>query len=34
MVRDQVPYQELGPDYFDHLQAPQLERYYVRRLEG
>ena len=34
MVRDQVSYQELGPDYFDHLQAQQLERHYVRRLEA
>lgn len=34
MLRDQVPYQELGPDYFDHLQAQQLERHYVRRLEA
>jgi transposase len=34
MLRDQVPYQELGPDYFDHLQAHQVERHYVRRLEA
>jgi transposase len=34
MLRDQVPYQELGPDYFDRLQAQQLERHYVRRLEA
>jgi transposase len=34
MLRDQVPYQELGPDYFDRLQAQQFERHYVRRLEG
>lgn len=34
MLRDQVPYQELGPDYFDHLQTQQLERHYVRRLEA
>jgi transposase len=34
MLRNQVPYQELGPDYFDHLQAQRLERHYVRRLEA
>ena len=34
MLRDHVPYQELGPDYFDHLQSQQLERHYVRRLEA
>lgn len=34
MLRDQVPYQELGPDYFDHLQAQRLERHYVHRLEA
>ena len=34
MLRDQVPYQELGPDYFDQLHTHQLERHYVRRLEA
>jgi len=34
MLRDQVPYQDLGPDYFDHLQAHRLERHYVHRLEA
>jgi transposase len=34
MLRDQVSYQELGADYFDQLQAQQLERHYVRRLEA
>lgn len=34
MLRDQVSYQELGPDYFDHLQAQRLERHYVHRLEA
>ena len=34
MLRDQVPYQDLGPDYLDHLQAHRLERYHVRRLEA
>ena len=33
MLRDQVPYQDLGPDHFDHLHAQRLERHYVRRLE-
>jgi transposase len=33
MLRDHMPYQDLGPDYFDHLQAQRLERHYVRRLE-
>ncbi len=33
MLRDQVPYQDLGPDYFDHLQTQRLERHSVRRLE-
>ena len=32
-LRDQLPYQDLGPDYFDHLQAQRLERHSVRRLE-
>jgi transposase len=38
MLRDQVPYQvpyqDLGPDYFDHLHAQRLERHYVHRLEA
>ena len=34
MLRDQVPYQDLGPDYFDHLQAHRLERHDVHRLEA
>src|SRR5260221_2976015 len=34
MLRDQVPSQDLGPDYFDHLQAQRLERHYVHRLEA
>ena len=34
MLRDHVPYQDLGPDYFDHLQPQRLERHYVRRLEA
>jgi transposase len=34
MLRDQAPYQDLGPDYFDHLHAQRLERHYVHRLEA
>jgi transposase len=34
VLRDQVPYQDLGPDHFDRLQAQRLERHYVRRLEA
>src|SRR5262245_5192765 len=34
MVRDQVPYQELGPASFDHLQTQRLERHSVQRLEA
>jgi transposase len=34
MLRDQVPYQDLGPDHFDHLHAQRLERHYVHRLEA
>jgi transposase len=34
MLRDQVPYQDLGPEHFDHLHAQRLERQYVRRLEA
>lgn len=34
MLRAHVPYQELGPDYFDRLQTQQLERHDVRRLEA
>jgi transposase len=34
LLRDQGPYQDLGPDYFDHLQAQRLQRHYVRRLEA
>jgi transposase len=33
MLRDHLPSQDLGPDYFDHLHAQRLERHYVRRLE-
>ena len=33
MLRDHVPYQELGADYFDQLHTQRLQRHYVRRLE-
>jgi transposase len=34
MLRDQVPYQDLGPDHFERLHTHRLERHYVRRLEA
>ena len=34
MLRDHVPYYDLGPEDFDHLQAQRLERHYLRRLEA
>ena len=33
MLRDGKPYSDLGPDYFEKLEATQIERYHVRRLE-
>jgi transposase len=33
MLRDGKPYSDLGPDYFERLEATQIERYHVRRLE-
>ena len=33
VLRDRKPYTELGADYFDKLDALQLERHHVRRLE-
>jgi len=33
MLRDHRPYQDLGPDYFERLDATRLQRHYVRRLE-
>jgi transposase len=33
MLRDHVPYHELGADSFDQLQTQRLQRHYVRRLE-
>ena len=34
MVRDPVPYQDLGPDHFDRLHAQRLECHSIRRLEA
>lgn len=33
MLRDHRPYQDLGADYFTHLDADHIERRYVRQLE-
>jgi hypothetical protein len=33
MLRDHVPYQELGAEYFDQLHTLRLQRHHVRRLE-
>ncbi|HEV2457606.1 MAG TPA: IS110 family transposase [Ktedonobacterales bacterium] len=33
MLRESRPYTDLGPDYFERLEASQSERYHVRRLE-
>jgi transposase len=33
MLREGRPYRDLGPDYFEKLEATQIERYHVRRLE-
>jgi transposase len=33
MLREGKPYSDLGPDYFEKLEAAQIERYHVRRLE-
>jgi transposase len=34
MLRDRVPYQELGPEYHERQNVHRLERHYVRRLEA
>jgi hypothetical protein len=34
LLRDQVPYQDLGPHHFDRLHADRVERHDVRRLEA
>ena len=33
MLRDHVPYADLGADYFDHLDKARVERHHIRRLE-
>lgn len=33
VLREQRPYQDLGPDYFDRLDADRLQRHHIRRLE-
>ena len=33
MLRDGVPYQDLGPEQLDHLATDRLTRHYVHRLE-
>jgi transposase len=33
LLRDRQPYHDLGADYFDRLDAAQLQRHHVRRLE-
>jgi transposase len=33
ILRDGVPYQDLGPDHFDRLATHRLTRHYVGRLE-
>ena len=33
VLREGKPYNDLGPDYFEKLEATQIERYHVRRLE-
>lgn len=34
VLKNQVPYDELGPDYFDKLNVTQIKRHHIRRLEG
>jgi transposase len=33
VLRERQPYQDLGPDYFDRLDAARIERHHVHRLE-
>jgi transposase len=33
MLTDRKPYQDLGPDYFEHSRAEQVKRYHTRKLE-
>jgi transposase len=34
ILRDKVTFQDLGPDYFDRIDAGRQKRYYLRRLEA
>ena len=34
ILKNDVPYRDLGPDHFDNLNKPRLTRYLVRRLES
>jgi transposase len=34
LLKRPVEYQDLGADYFDHLNPDRLRRYLVKRLEG
>ena len=34
ILRDNVPYRDLGADHFDNLNKPRLTKYYVKRLEN
>ena len=34
VLKEQQPYQDLGKDYFDKLDATQLQRHHVHRLEA
>lgn len=33
VLREKTPFVDLGPDYFDKLDATRIERHHVRRLE-
>lgn len=33
MLREDKPYSDLGPDYFEKFEAIRTERYHVQRLE-
>lgn len=34
MLKAEVPYKDLGPDFFDKLKPEQYQRYLVKRLEN
>lgn len=34
ILRDDIPYQELGPEYFDRMNKDQIIRHYTKRLEA